>query len=180
MYQADSLTVTTSKAKYDQCRNKTFSAVNKVLYFAWGWFTITAVTLLALFLDLAFRHDQNPPLIQLGVAITQNHFDINAGLRVLMMIMTGLYMVLTTTIFIEAQCFKKATSVNSAKRFARVFFYQEIAIAVTLLMSFIFIISATSKNAGALVLCMVLHSAWDVMNGFMLVFTSRAIVDCSQ
>ena len=59
-YQADSLSVTTSKDRYDLCKKETFEAVKNFQRYCWCWLGVSIVVFVALILDVTM---QTPPVL---------------------------------------------------------------------------------------------------------------------
>lgn len=76
MYQADDLTVTKGKERYDNCKIGTFTAIGRLQTYLWLWLFLSVLAFIALLIDIIENDDPRselgPFLIQIAQFIVKS------------------------------------------------------------------------------------------------------------
>jgi hypothetical protein len=79
VYQADNLTVTTTKPKYDEAKNEVFIYIAKFRMYSLIWSLLALCGLSAIIYDLAVSNSSAPMLIQLALVMVGTQ-EVNGAL----------------------------------------------------------------------------------------------------
>lgn len=95
--------MTTSKAKYDNCKRNTFESVSKLRTFGWFWLGLAILVFILLIVVISTNID--PIIIAMALRVmlrpVTSFESVSPVLRAILVIMTAGYFLICALIFIE-------------------------------------------------------------------------------
>lgn len=173
MYQADELTVTKGKDKYDSCKITTFTAVARLQLYLWVWLFLSVIAFIALLIDIIENDDPKsqlgPFLVQIAQLIIKgNQVPKHQAFATLLYVLTTFFFLLALFQFIAGRYLAIICTVSSSKRVANFLKYIAYIICGTMSLSTLFTIGYLIKFPGVCVLAVFIHVMWMCAVGILL------------